>query len=309
MHSKWLLILNPAAGGGKAGRMQAKIESHLNASGIAFTSTLTKKPREVNQIVEHSITQGYRNFIAAGGDGSLNELVNGIMKQTICSQQELSLAVIPVGTGNDWCKGQGIPNNIKESIHVINSGFKTKQDVMQIEFLSNSLPKTMYGINITGCGFDAEVVKRVDASRQKGNYSILSYLAQLINTLGAFECQTIAYQQDENFGEALHFAFLAGLSPFAGGSMKLIPHAPQRGNQLAITRVEKVSKWKVLRNILNLYSGKLAHIPEVNLSFATKISILSDGLNVQIDGELSGQTPIKIQLIPHCFYVMKPSES
>jgi diacylglycerol kinase (ATP) len=98
------------------------------------------------------------------------------------------------------------------------------------------------------------------------------------------------------------------LSPFAGGSMKLIPHAPQRGNQLAITRVEKVSKWKVIRNILNLYSGNLAHIPEVNLSFATNISILSAGLNVQIDGELSGQTPIQIELVPTCFYVMKPSE-
>ncbi len=97
----------------------AHISALLSKYGISYKNVFTKCPKHAIQLTHDCILQGFRNFIVVGGDGTLNEVVNGVFSQTDCPSAEIVLAMIAVGTGNDWGKMYGIPHSYEESIKVI----------------------------------------------------------------------------------------------------------------------------------------------------------------------------------------------
>jgi diacylglycerol kinase family enzyme len=125
-NEKWLVILNPHAGSGRGKKDQSEIEKYLHRSEINFELKISEFPKHTIALTIEAIENGYRKLIVAGGDGTLNEAVNGIFIQTICPPEQITIGVIPVGTGNDWIKTFGIPNNYRAAIQIIKSGFKAR---------------------------------------------------------------------------------------------------------------------------------------------------------------------------------------
>src|SRR5690606_32385111 len=116
--------------------------------------------------------EGYREFIIVGGDGTLNEVINGIFAQKDLDPIEITIGMIPVGTGNDWCRMFGIPFNYHEAVKTILKGKTFIQDVGKVYFLRQQQQYKRYFINIAGIGFDAVVAKKGNDLKEQGKSSI-----------------------------------------------------------------------------------------------------------------------------------------
>ena len=109
----WLIVANPASGGGTVRKRWAEIERKLTENGIVFTAHFTKKRGDATAIVKNALyTEGSKNIIGIGGDGTLNEVVNGIFQQTAVDPKSINFTMFAAGTGNDWVKMHAIPSNL-----------------------------------------------------------------------------------------------------------------------------------------------------------------------------------------------------
>ena len=115
----WCIIINPNAAAGTAGRQQTQLERSLQAQGTPYVLIATSTQGHAIDIVQQQVAAGHRRFVAVGGDGTINEVVNGICLQNIVPISALTLAVVPIGTGNDWVKMHQIPRNIANAVALL----------------------------------------------------------------------------------------------------------------------------------------------------------------------------------------------
>jgi len=150
LQNHWLVILNPHAGSGRGQKDQSEIIRLLDKSKLPYRLAVSDYPKHTIQLTMHAIADGYRRIIVAGGDGTLNEVVNGIFIQNNCSPEDIIVGVIPVGTGNDWIKTFGIPNDYKAALEIILKGDVMQQDVGRISYAENNIQKVCYFANMAG---------------------------------------------------------------------------------------------------------------------------------------------------------------
>src|SRR4051812_39754073 len=117
--NNYYLIANPVSGNGKAKKDWNRIAALLEKHGIGYDAVFTEKPRREQELVTRAISNGYRKFIVLGGDGTLNETINGVFQQKEVASTEIMVGVIPIGTGNDWCRMHQIPGNYERAIKII----------------------------------------------------------------------------------------------------------------------------------------------------------------------------------------------
>ena len=183
----WYLILNPQAGGGKAAKLEKILYRQIHAVGIGFEAFKTNYAGEAKTAAVQAIEAGYNKIVVAGGDGTLNEVINGVLSQNVKPTEEILIAQIPIGTGNDWRRTWGIPKGIKESIALLQNPFSTLQDVAKVTYQNAGVEESKWFINIAGCGFDAEVTLAANQKKAKGQSGFFTYISQLIKTLKQYK--------------------------------------------------------------------------------------------------------------------------
>ncbi|OQY08417.1 MAG: hypothetical protein B6I29_05495 [Marinitoga sp. 4572_148] len=134
----YFLIVNPHSSGSKAIKLWPIIKEHLKNEGFDFDYSLTEGRMHAYQLTIEAIKKGYRYIIGVGGDGTINEIVNGLFNQTFVNPEEIVIGSIPTGTGNDWGKSIGIPNDYMEAIRVIKRNNVIIQDVGKVEYYENN---------------------------------------------------------------------------------------------------------------------------------------------------------------------------
>ena len=310
----WYLILNPQAGGGKGARLENKIYQHLKAAEIHFVVFKTNHAGEAIIATRNAIQEGYKKIVVAGGDGTLNEAANGILSQEFYPSEEIVLAQIPVGTGNDWRRTWGIPQGVKESISLLRNTKKTLQDVAKVTYQNSGVEESKWFINIAGCGFDAEVTLAANQKKAKGQSGFFTYISQLIKTLKQYKEPRMNFAIDSKDFDDDIFAILAGVCRFAGNSMLLVPDADPRDGLFHLTIAKKIKRTKVIRNLHRLFNGSFVNLEEVSVHECKRLQIKTAGLPIQADGESIGETPAmfeifekKLHVVIHTDYVFKKS--
>ena len=175
-------IVNPRAGSGKTMFKWIPAEKRLEAQGISFVTAMTDHKRHATQLAMEAAAQGYRRIVAVGGDGSLHEVFNGICRwceKEKVPTEEFYLAVIPIGSGNDWIKSLGVENDADEALDAVLSGRSRKMDVTRV-LCGN---KTLYMANVGGVGFDSRVCLRVNSQKESGRRGSRIYINALIHTI------------------------------------------------------------------------------------------------------------------------------
>ncbi len=175
---RYYVILNPIAGKGNGLRVRSQIEKNLTDLGLDYSLVLTEKPEHATTLAKQAALEGFDVIVAAGGDGTANEVLNGIMALHDQGREMPILAVIPVGRGNDFAYSMGIPVDINESCKLLANDPQLKIDVGRV--ISELYPKGLYFGNGVGMGFDA-VVGFVAAKMKISG--ILSYLVAAIKTM------------------------------------------------------------------------------------------------------------------------------
>jgi diacylglycerol kinase (ATP) len=297
----WLVIVNPNAGRKKGEKDWFIINEHLIESGLIFESVFTTHKEHAIALASKFIKKGYRNFIVVGGDGTLNEVVNGIFFQKNIPAEEFLIAMIPVGTGNDWCRMFNIPIKYSEAIDVINKGTTFLQDVGRVSYYNSSTQKRRYFVNVAGMGYDAEVAAKTNKDKERGKGGPFSYLKNLFSSLLFYKYTETEIRIDdspESFKNRT-FSVSVGICKYNGGGMKQLPNAVPDDGLLDMTLIRKLGKFTVLKEVKNLYDGSFIKHPKVQTFRGKRFIIDSNpSINLEVDGESLGHSPFIFDTIP-----------
>ena len=299
-------IVNPHAGIGKLRKDWSMIISLLEKANILFDFKLTKYRLHAIQIATNAIEKGYRTIIAVGGDGTLNEVANGILLQKICIPSDVAFGAIPFGSGNDWCKMFHISNKIEEVINYLKVKKIFLQDVGKVSYFNDEKQEERYFINVAGIGFDAAVVKKTNEQKEKNKRGKYRYLLNIFTSLftSKYSEETIIFDDTEVKADV--FSMNIGICKYSGGGMMQVPNAVADDGLFDITIIKKVGKFEIIKNVKKLYDGSLTSHPKVDTYRAKKITITSTSpVLLEADGESLGNSPFTFEIIPQCLSIIK----
>ena len=296
---RWLVIVNPNAGRRKGIRDWDEISSLLREYRLKYNAVFTEAPRLAIQLTRRYIEEGYRWIIAVGGDGTMNEVVNGVFLQKTCPTTDITLGMITVGTGNDWGRMFGIPSTYKEAIRTILRSNTFVQDAGMVKYLNDSNTENRYFVNIAGLGFDAEVVRKSNRSKERGRGGPLLYLVNIFTSLMNYKYVNALISVDGLDYENKIFSMNVGICKYSGGGMIQVPNAIPDDGLFDLTVINHMSKAKIIRSLRRLYDGTINEHPKVDSYTGKSIRVeSSDTIPLETDGESLGHTPIEFTMIP-----------
>ena len=296
----WLMIVNPNAGVKKGTRDWPKILKLLKSEAVSFDFRLTEHKLHAIQLTMDLVKAGYRKICVVGGDGTLNEVLNGMMLQTTVPVSELLFGIIPVGTGNDWCRMFKIPFDYRHAIRTLMQEKTFIQDVGKVTYYHGEEKLERYFMNVAGMGYDALVNKKTNLLKERGKGGPLVYLYFVFASLFQFKFIEAVIEVD---GKTVYkgeiFSMNVGICKYNGGGMMQVPFAVPDDGLLDLTLIKKASKWMVVRHAKKLFDGSLVDLPIVSTSQGKTIRIRALGkVYLETDGESLGHSPFTFEIIP-----------
>ncbi len=322
-HDTWFAVVNIFAASKKAGGMWQKVEKCFQDDKVSYTCMKTGSCGNAMGLTTKACVEGYRKFIAVGGDGTVHDVLEAIMfyiedcagTGEAVSLSEFTLAVIPVGSGNDWIKTSGVPHDIRKAASLFVNGHIKSQDVVKVSILDpNSLPeervlKTSYMANVGGVGLDARVCDKVNREKKRGKRGKILYVTALIyhiiHRIPAF-ARVICDGEQVFEGSFLSIAF--GIGKYSGGGMRQTPEAVFDDGLLDMTIIPELPMMKIAREAPKLFSDKFWTVRELVTARSRTITVLPFedspsgrpvfGELVEVDGEVIGNAPVKLEILP-----------
>lgn len=306
MKNYWLVVLNPASGGLKSNTKQQKIIQLLNSAGLNLLWATTQQKGDAIQLVKNKVQEGIRQIIVLGGDGTLNEVINGVMLQKTCSSAEVKIAMLSNGTGNDFIRTFQIPKKTEHAIAMVQNSKVKTIDAGWVSYQINDAENSRYFINILGMGFDGAVTE--SANSTKGGIGRLTYLKSVLTTLFHYKPSVLKIKIDNLplISEQV-FTLNAGIGRYSGGGMQLVPHASSDDGQLAITLLRPLPHLTALLNLYRLFNGTINHLKQIQLMKGKDIRVEAyPPIMAEAEGEFFGYSPFYIKVIPKAISIIVP---
>ena len=281
---KIFIVINPAAGGGRSRRIWPEIEAFLSASGVDVNVHMTAGPGDAVALTESADLSGFDAIVAAGGDGTLFEVVNGLYRRA--PQDRPPLGVIPIGTGNAFARDLDLaPGDWRGAVsHLLDAPVR-RIDVGRVTAGSDGF----HFVNIIGMGFP------VDAGRTARKLTVLGPGAYTLATLWEvlrlssypLRCETDGklIEEDNVFIEISN-------TRYTGTHFLIAPAARMDDGLLDIVLLRRLKRRRILRLFPTIYSGRHVAFDEVSTLRAKRIDLLEPaGMPLAVDGEFRGTTP------------------
>ncbi len=286
---KVLLVYNPFAGHQRAKKILPHIEAAFVDRNIRFDLALTDYPEHATEIVKQTDFKNYDGIVAAGGDGTLFEVINGYFKNK--SKTKIPLGILPVGTGNAFARDLELDSdNWDKAIEII-AGQKLKK-VDAGYFQSHG--QEYYFLNILGLGFVADVTETANKLKKLGN---ISYTLGVLHRTFMLNSNKMFIQID---GQSLErrCTFIEVSNTRYTANFLMAPDAKIDDGLLDVTIAGKMSRRRLLQCFPKIFTGEHVNLPEVETYQAREIKIECDETKVLTpDGELIGITPVSIKCI------------
>jgi YegS/Rv2252/BmrU family lipid kinase len=296
---EWLAIVNPNAGNGKGHKDWNLIAGFLDQNHLSVNVKFTEAKGHASLLVTEAVTEGYRNILTIGGDGTLNEVVNGVFNCGAAASTDITLALIPVGTGNDWGRMFGIPLDYKKAASIISEGKKMVHDIGVINYFSGSESRKRYFINIAGLGFESVVVKRTNLQKDNGRSGKAIYFYNLLMSLLSYQNTRAEVIVDGEKHSADVFSINVGNGRYCGGGMRQTPEAIPDDGLLDVTVINGIGRFEIIRSLRMLYDGSILSHPKIDGYKCKNLKVSSDAvLWVEADGESLGHTPAEFSIMP-----------
>lgn len=276
--------------------LQKAINEEVN---ISFDVFFTEYPKHAIELVECGLSsQTYSAVIACGGDGTLNECVNGIVK----TDSKIPVGVIAMGTGNDFVKSLGLKGVWSEIKFALENNHIQSIDLIKL----NNKFDERYGINVTDIGFGGEVVQRMAKdSRILGPF--LTYQLNIIKTFLRFQPKLATIDLDGSvFSMEKLFLLACCNGKWFGSGLAIEPEAAINDGWINLVIVDNISFLSYLLQIPTLRAGKRMSHKSVHYRKAKRVHIVTDGLPVDCDGEFAGYTPMLIEVVENAINILTP---
>ncbi len=283
MH-RYKVILNPQSGKGATGKKVPEIQQALGELGLDYRLALTERPGHAAELAQEAIAEGYDVIVAVGGDGTVNEILNGILTCQDRRAGDVTLGVLPVGRGNDFCFATGIPLDFKAACQTLAAGHLRTLDAGRISSEEHSMVR--YFGNGVGIGFDAVVGRVANQARLTG---FLGYLIAALRTMYIYyqapEMQ-IELSNETIRQRSLMVSVMNGRR--AGGGFLMAPHGNPGDGVFDLCIAKNLSKAGILMLIPRFINGTQAGHPAIQFKQDTRVMVRAmDGrLPVHVDGEV-----------------------
>lgn len=300
---RWFIIVNPVSGAGRARRRWPRLAAALDRHGVTHDSAITAGAGHAIQLAQQAIASGHRRLLALGGDGSFNELVNGLLAQDEVPLAELLVSVAPLGTGNDWAHAMQVPDEPERLAAAMAIGRSRRVDLGIAETTATAgvAARRQAFHNVAGAGLDAEVLRHTP----RGGPRTLAYLIGLTRVLTRYRAPRFEVTADDRLRSGRYWIALAAIGPYCGGGIRLAPDAQADDGFFDLVTIEPMSIAAAIRRLPRLFNGRLAGDRAVHVSRCRSATIRAEPpCGVEIDGQDFGSTPVKLTLHPGALNVL-----
>lgn len=304
--NRWFAIVNPIAGRGRGLADWPQISSLLNAEQIEFDAHFTERKYHAIELAFGAVNAGYRGIIIVGGDGTLHETVCGVMMQNLVVSTDITLAVIAVGTGNDWMRMFGIPRFYSDAVRSIKQGMTLLQDVGRVSYYESMVRQERYLSNVGGIAYDAAVCRGVNRLKEKGYKGTWLYVWTAIIQALKYKCRRAVVNCDgvEIFAGRL-FTATIGIGKYTGGGLSQTPYAVIDDGLFDLTIIPKMNRLRLFTRFGTLYTDNIYNINGVTLHRGAKLEIHSDEpVSLELDGEILGVSDFEFEIVARAIKVI-----
>jgi YegS/Rv2252/BmrU family lipid kinase len=289
----WFIIANPTSGNRNFSKQWKEIQQLLTKKKIDFSVAFTQFSKHEIELVTTAIQEGFRNIISIGGDGTLHHVVNGIILQRYVKTSDITIAVIPLGTGNDWIKTYNIPNNAEKAIEII---YRNKTILQDIGALETDTKTISYFNNVAGIGYDGYIVHKLNSLKRFG---AVAYLLAGISGLLFYKKSVFTIIFNDKTIETNCLMTLFGICKFSGGGMQFTKDINPSDGFFDITIAKNLNLFDLIYNIKKLYDGNIVHHKKIETYKTKKITVIPKTTKpfIQADGELISTGKVTVTII------------
>jgi YegS/Rv2252/BmrU family lipid kinase len=296
---KFFAVVNPAAGGGRCGKLAPAALERVRQAGIDLEVVETNRPGDATALARNAYSKGFRNFLAVGGDGTAYEIVNGLFPAAE-TEGRPALGFLPLGTGNSFLRDFTM-RGVEHTIEALRNGTRRPCDVMRLRHAGGDI----YFINMLNLGFAADVGEVTN--RKFKRWGQAGYILGVLARLAQLEHLAFPHRMD-SAGEwdrrrCLFLAF--GNSKFTGGKMMIAPKADSADGQIEYVRWSPVGRLRLLWMFPRLFTGTHIEHPLASRAAAQRIDLdLGGPVNVIVDGEVMRLNCQSVEILPSALDVI-----
>ena len=299
MGQAYLAIANPAAGGGRSGKLLDSALTRLRSAGLDVEVATTRGPGDATEIARTAYGRGQRNFIAVGGDGTSYEVVNGLFPEAV-GKEPPTLAFLPLGTGNSFLRDFN-DRGVEHAIESLISNKSHPCDVMRMRHRDGVL----YYINLLSMGFSADVATL--RARRFSTWGELGYFTSIFLTLARFNRRPFPVRigEQKNFDDRRCLFVTFNNSKFTGGTMMIAPKAQVDDGLIEYVRWGPIGRLGLIRNLPGLYDGTHIQHPLAERKAVRRVEFKLDApVDVMVDGEVLSLHCEELDVLPRALNVV-----
>lgn len=293
MTPRFFAVVNPAAGGGRCGELADAALDRVRRAGLDLEIARTSHPGEATELVRAAYGQGFRNFLAVGGDGTSYEILNGLFPEAVSGGRP-TLGFLPLGTGNSFLK-DFTSRGVEHTMEALRSGTRRTCDVIRLRHAEGEI----YLLNLVSLGFPADVGEL--ANRRFKRWGELGYILGVFTRLARLEHLAFPHRLDGapewDRRRALFLSF--SNSKFTGGKMMIAPKADPTDGWIEYVRWGPIGRLGLLWNLPSLFTGTHIEHPRASRAGAKRIDFnLGGPVNVLVDGEILRLDCRSLEILP-----------
>lgn len=302
---KTIIVANPAAAHGQVGRRFKEFSHRIAQYFGPCEARLTRAPGDGERLVRSCIREGYERIVVVGGDGSVNEAVNGVMHE---DATDMELAYFPAGTGGDFARSIGLSD--RRLADGFDGATSRRIDIGKAELTGHDgRPLTRYFANISSFGASGVIVDKVNRSSKRLGGKV-SFAIGTLRGLASYNNRRVRLRVDDNFEEELVINTVAVANGrYFGGSMKVAPHALLDDGVFHVIVLGDITLADFLRYSARIYRGTHLKLPEVRELRGARVvatPISAGPTLIDLDGEQPGRLPVTYTLLPKALALYAP---
>jgi diacylglycerol kinase (ATP) len=305
LQEKWFAVVNPNSANGRTRNKWPVFYQKIVSAGLGVDYSYTSSHGNGIDLTKKALSQGYKKIIAVGGDGTVNEVINGLFINDRAAIEGIELAILGNGTGSDFIRTYKSSNNIDHFIDSLKDNRFFKSDVGKVIFQNKYGKKECrYFLNAANIGIGAEIVNHVN-KRSKALGSKLTYFTGTIATIFRYSNISTSLILDNNKSiEGIYCGLVICNGRYIGGGMHIAPQAKVNDGFFDLVVIDDISKLRLLSQFSSIYKGRHISLPEINIYRCQTISLVTPEATIlETDGEILGFSPSEFSILPQCLAI------
>jgi len=300
---RYKFIVNPICAKGRALSEWPKYQRMLNTYGVKFDYDITQNPKDAISLTQASLEEGFERIVAVGGDGTINEVINGFFRDGKPINPKAELGIIPIGSGNDFIKAINIPPTSERAIKFMLQGASYDIDLATIEYRGALGKEQRLFNNIAGAGFDGEVTER--ANKMGKIFGPLTYFISIFLSFLSYKNKEAEVIADGKTIIGKFNSVVVANGQYFGGGMKIAPHAKLNDGLFDIVLIEDIKMLESVTYAPKLFKGTHLSHPKIKHFNAEEITLRTkERMVLQADGEIFGTADFTARIMPSAIKVI-----